>query len=163
MCRTLWWPSSIMTSYLKSALMALMNASPGCVVGFFFTFPWPAGRAGKDRRQRNHVFLLRTGSPLLRTRLTVTFAHSTHTYAYALLRSFLYGFSSCQSHQRREPMRPLTHSHTQTDRSQRLGQYTHQTSSEATAKTVFSLSGDDRNTGTRQTPKFSWRFPIVVS
>ena len=30
----------------------------------------------------------------------------------------------------------------------------HQALSEATAKTVFSLYGDDRNTGTRQTPKF---------
>ena len=52
-------------------------------------------------------------------------------------------------------MRPLTHSHTQTDRSQRLGRYTHQTSSEATPKTVFSLYGADRNSGPRQTPKFS--------
>ena len=33
--------------------------------------------------------------------------------------------------------------------------HTHQTSSEATAKTVFSLYGDDRNIGTRQTPNFS--------
>ena len=34
--------------------------------------------------------------------------------------------------------------------------HTHQTSSEATAKIVFSLYGDDRNTGTRQTPKVSF-------
>ena len=34
--------------------------------------------------------------------------------------------------------------------------HTHQTSSEGTEKTVFSLYGDDSDTGTRQTPKVSF-------
>ena len=74
-----------MTSYLKSALMAPMNASPGCIVGFFFTFPWPAGSEGKDRRQRNHVFLLRTGSPLVLHLLALR----THTHTHSCVPSFL--------------------------------------------------------------------------
>ena len=55
-------------------------------------------------------------------------------------------------------MRPLTHSHTQTRRLQRLAQRTHirrQAKRLQRPSSVSSLYNDDRNTGTRQTPKVS--------
>ena len=39
--------------------------------------------------------------------------------------------------------------------------HTHRTLSEATAKTVFSLYGDNRNTGARQTPKGSSAIAVI--
>ena len=103
---------------------------------------------------------------LTTTALTVTFARSTHTYTctYALLCSF---FSSNPSslfvwlHQLLIPPTPradaTTHPQSYSDPSSSTLRtvHTHQTSNKATAKTVFSLYGDDRNTGTRQTPKVS--------